>query len=229
MDSSGCVGFQSVPLHQDVEGHHQVGQVSPKTAPGQMSHHFAAPYGSHHGKGGFHSHPHVPLSPSADLDVGRVALGAVKSGVGQDDHPSVVVLQKVSEGLVVNVGSSAVPIGDQAQLVDHDAELAPNDPAVIGLALATRLVEITPRAHRMAQFNAVAVGDAQDGRLDQELAGPALFGLQPAEETGAFRQFGEEMTIIVLEPVVEGTLLDVLDGVEHADGDQFADGEPGWG
>ena len=29
--------------------------------------------------------------------------------------------------------------------------------------------------------------------------------------------------------MVEGTLLDVLDSVEHADGDQFAEGEPGLG
>ena len=99
-------------------------------------------------------------------------------------------------------------------MVDHDAELAPNNPAVIGLALPTRLVEITPRAHRMAQFNAVTVGDAQDGRLGQEVAGPAGLGCQPAEEASAFRQFGEEMTIVILEPMIEGTLLDVLDGVE---------------
>ena len=114
-------------------------------------------------------------------------------------------------------------------MVDHDAELAPNDPAVIGLALFARLVEIAPGAHRMAQFNAVAVGDAQDGRLGQEVAGPAGLGFQPAEETGTLRQFGEEMAIVILEPMVEGTLLDVLDGVEHADGDQFAYGEPGLG
>ena len=89
----------------------------------------------------------------------------MKASVGQDDHPSVVVFQQVSEGLVVNVGCSAVPIGDQAQLVEHDAELAPNDPAVIGLALPVCLVEIKPRAHPMAQFNSVAVGNAQDSGL----------------------------------------------------------------
>ena len=30
------------------------------------------------------------------------------------------------------------------------------------------------------------------------------------------------MAIVVLEPVVEGPLADVLHGLEHADGDQFA-------
>ena len=40
-------------------------------------------------------------------------------------------------------------------------------------------------------------------------------------------QFGEQMVIVVLEPVVEGTLLDTLDGVNHDDGNQFANGEDG--
>ena len=130
----------------------------------------------------------------------------------------------------------------------------------------------------MAQFDTIVVGDAQNGGLDQEVARPARLGCQPAEETGAFRQFGEEMTIVILEPMVVwtpqaypvslvlslrakrgnlvgarnptagtrsprrcaprddklgtrevGTLIDVLDGVEHADGDQFAYGEPSLG
>ena len=81
----------------------------------------------------------------------------------------------------------------------------------------------------MAQFDAVVVGDAQDGGLGQEVAGPAGLGGQPTVETGAFRQFGEEPTIVIPEPMAAGILLDVLDGVEHADGDQFADGEPSLG
>ena len=74
----------------------------------------------------------------------------MKAVIGQDEYPSVVVFQQVSEGLVMNVGCAAVPIGDQAQLVDHDAELAPNDPTVIGSALFARLVEAAPGAHQMA-------------------------------------------------------------------------------
>ena len=30
VDTSGLGGFQSIPLHQDVEGHHQVGQIVSK-------------------------------------------------------------------------------------------------------------------------------------------------------------------------------------------------------
>ena len=172
VNASGCVGFRPISLHQDVEGHHHAGQMRPKTAPGQMSHHLAAPYCGHQGIRWF------PLpSARSTLPVGRswrwpgrplfrpgAGLGTVKAGVGQDDHsPSQCSsrCRKVwSCGLVKNRGGSAVPTGDQAQLVDHDAELAPNNnvtphpdagPAVIGLAPPARLVEIVPGALRAVE------------------------------------------------------------------------------
>ena len=40
-----------------------VSQMRLKIAPGQMSHHLAAPYRGHHGKGDLHCHPHVPRRP----------------------------------------------------------------------------------------------------------------------------------------------------------------------
>ena len=36
-----------------------------------------------------------------------------------------------------------------------------------------------------------------------------------AEEAGALRQSGEEVAIVILEPMTEGTLPDLLDGVEQ--------------
>ena len=54
-------------------------------------------------------------------------------------------------------------------------------------------------------------------------------GLQAAEQPGAFWQFGKATAIVVFEPAVEGALFDVLHGIEHADGDQFTDGQDGLG
>ena len=123
--------------------------------------------------------------------------------------------------------SSTVPIGYQAPLVQHGAQLAAHDPTMIGLSLPADLIGAPTFPYGMTQFDAVAVGHAQDGGLGQEAAGPVLLGLQLAEETGAFRQFGEEVAIVVPEPVVEGPLADVLDGLQHANGDQSTEGEDG--
>ena len=100
---------------------------------------------------------------------------------------------------------------------------------MVGLALLADLMEPVPLPYRMAQFNAVAVGHAQQGGLGQEVPGPAGFGCQVAEQAGAVGQFGEEAAIVVGEPVVEGAAADVLHGVERADGEHFAEGEDGLG
>ena len=59
--------------------------------------------------------------------------------VGQDDHLAIVVCEQGLEGLVVDVGSGAIPIGHQAEPVEDDAELAAHDwskirPTMIGPA-----------------------------------------------------------------------------------------------
>ena len=47
-------------------------------------------------------------------------------------------------------------------------------------------------------------------------------GKQAEEDAGVFGQVGEEVPIVFLEPVVEGTLANVLHGMEDSVGDQFA-------
>ena len=107
---------------------------------------------------------------------------------------------------------------------------------MIGLAFSAHLVQVPSGANRMAQFNAVAVGHAQDDGLGQEVAGPAGLGFQATSgRGGCVRAVGEQVAIVVFEPIVEAAAADpvsstgqaVLDGVEDADGDQLADGEDG--
>ena len=93
MDAPVSIRLHSIPLHQDVEGGHGVGQVRGKAFPSPVAHFFAAPHCGQHGEGGFHCHPHIPLTTLADFDVGGVSLGAVKAGVGQDNHLSVILGQ----------------------------------------------------------------------------------------------------------------------------------------
>ena len=153
----------------------------------------------------------------------------MEPGVGQDNHLSVIVGKQGLKSSVMDVGSGAVPMGHQAQLVEHDAELAAPDwstirPAMVGLPFLADVTGPSAFSHRMTQFT---VGHAQHGAVGQEIAGPVLLGPQPPVETGAVRQLGEQIAIVVFEPVVESSLANVLHGLQHADGDQFTDGEDG--
>ncbi len=129
----------------------------------------------------------------------------------------------------MDVSGGAIPIGNQPELVEHNAKFAAHDPAMVGLALLADLMEPAPLPYRMAQFDAVAVGHPQQGGLRQETAGPAGFGFQTPQQASAVGQFGKELAIVVGEPVVEGATTDPLHGVECADGDHFAEGEDGLG
>ena len=79
----------------------------------------------------------------------------------------------------------------------------------------------------MTELNARAVGHAHRNGLGQQVAGPVLLGPQTAVKAGALRQFGKEVAIVVPEPVAEGSLGDVLDGLDHANDPQCAEGKDG--
>lgn len=134
----------------------------------------------------------------------------------------------------VFVGSVAIPIGNQTQLILYDTELAAHEnvtphldagPTMIGNTIPANLMRPPAFPYWVAQLNASAVGHAQNGWVGQEAPHPAGLGFKAAEQSGAFRQSGKEITKVVAEPVVEGALLDVFHGKEHTDGDQFADGK----
>ncbi len=78
------------------------------------------------GSSPFHWHPLVPFPATAELHVGWVAFGSLKPGVGQHDHLTIIVCRQGRKGLVARVGRGAMPIGNQAQLVERDTELAAN-------------------------------------------------------------------------------------------------------
>ena len=87
-----------------------------------MTHRFGVPCQGLRREDGLEDHTHVPLATAADLDVGWVAPGPVETGVGQDDQLAVVAGEQGLEGLVMDIGGVAIPIGHQPQLVEYHAE-----------------------------------------------------------------------------------------------------------
>ena len=88
---------------------------------------------------------------------------------------------------------------------------------MIGDAFASDLCGAAPIPNGMAQFNAIAVGDAHQVGLGQDASRPVLLSMQAAEEAGAFRQLGEQAAVVVLEPGIASALADAFDDVENAD------------
>ncbi len=172
-----------------------------------------------HGESGLDEHAVVPGAARADLQVGRVALLAPERRIGEDDHAlgeagdervesAVVDVGGVRApgAAVVDVGGVRAPGADESPLVEDDAELAADDPAVVGHAFApdAREAAVPLFAVGMGQLHAIAVGHAEDGWLRQEARGPVLVGGEQAEQARALGQLGEQRAVIARQPAVEG-------------------------
>ena len=100
------------------------------------------------------------------------------------------------KSLVVNIDPGAVPVANQPEPVHYRAQLAAGDPAMIGNALASDLPGAASVPDGMAQLNAVAVGNAYQRGGGQEASGPVALGVPAAEPAGAFRQLGEQVSVV---------------------------------
>ncbi len=98
-----------------------------------------------------------------------------KAGVGEDDHVVFELVDEVLEGgAVVDIGRVTVPIDDLAQVIEHKAELAAYNPALVGLARFANLRGAASFAARMQQLDAVGVHHAYQRGRSQKVFGIGL-------------------------------------------------------
>src|ERR671914_1398912 len=219
------IGLETIPLHQDVEGGHGESQPSPEVVPDPMGEFLEMADQSEHRKHGFYHHTLIPFSSSAELEIGGVSCLSMKSAVRQNDH---LVLEPLGQGLeagVAGIGSSA----DQAQMVERQAQLAPHDPAIIGLALLPQLTRRPPFSDGVKQLNAVAIHHSQQRGGSQEPVGPGLLGPEQPEETSTMGQLGKQGLVVVGQPAIESPGAHAFDGVEQPDSDRLTGPQPGLG
>ena len=130
---------------------------------------------------------------------------------------------------IMNIGRGTVPGSDQTQMVEHQAELATYNPAVVGLAFLSHLAGTTSFPDGMNQLNAVAIDDPQQTGFSQEAVTPVLVSSQQSEETSPVGQTREHIPMVLLQPSVEGSVADAFNGMEQADGGDLAGPKLGLG
>ena len=138
----------------------------------------------------------------------------MESTIGQDHHLIFKPLDQMLKMGIVDVGSGTIPSRHQAQVVEEQAELASNNPAMIGFPLLPHLMLATSLSYRMNQLDAVGIDDAQQGRLGQETMAPVLVSTQQPEEAGAVGQLGKQGQMVVRQPTLESPVTHPFNGVE---------------
>ena len=184
-----------MPLHQPIEGGHGQAEMSGEIRPGSMGLLLKAADSGEHGKDRLKDHPLAPCFTGTPFQIGRVAGFCMKAVVAEDDPRLLDASDQRMKDRIMDLGRIPIPIDDPARLIDYNAELAPDDPAVIGQSFLTDLTEGVPRpplTHRMEQLDAIAINNPERRRLRPEAVGPIGMGGEQAKQAGARYQAREQ-------------------------------------
>ena len=127
MNNPIFICFQSVPLRQDSECCHRIGESCLKILLYSMAHYLEMTNCCQHRKHCLNDHSHVPSPSLTDLHTLRIALFRVKPAVCKHYHLAAEFLnQRVKLG-VVHIGSRSCPPGYKSKLVDNKVEFTSNN------------------------------------------------------------------------------------------------------
>ena len=217
-----------VECKQQVEERSEVSQMCLQISPYPVEEMFQMADPGDYREDCLNQSPLIPSPFGAELEVLWDPLSTGESQVGEGDRLPFQLLHQGEEGLVMDIGSIPTPGDDLPTAVDQPAELDPDDPAMVGLALLAELLGATPFTPGMDQLDPIGVHYSEEGGISKEVVTPGLVGLQEPLEAGAMGEI-EPGGKVSLEPAVEGAELNTFEGEEEADGDQLAGVELGLG
>src|SRR5262249_35976443 len=191
-----CGGLEAMPLDQHIEGRHGECQARLKIGPAPMHDLFEMADERQHREHRLDEHAVLPLPALTEFEVGGVALGGMETGITQDNHPPINLLNQPLKGVIRDIGRGTVPPHNQSPLVEQQTEFAPNNPAMVRHAFAADLLRAATFAHGVDQLDAVGVDDPEHGRGGQESPCPVLMGLEETKEPGALGQPRKQWPII---------------------------------
>jgi hypothetical protein len=230
MNEAILIRFQPIPLNQDVEQRHGPADPALEIGPNAVGDLFEMTNERQHREDRLNHHPLVPGALGTDFKIGRHPAHLFKMGVGKDDHLLGDRIHQMLEGsAIVDIGCVHIPADNQTEVVQEEAELAPNYPALVGQPFLADLLRAASLAPGMNQFDAVTVNDAEQRRRGQKAVNPLLMRVEEAKQPCSMRQVRKQMRQITLDPAVEGPVAHPLEGKQQSQRDHFTGIQPGLG
>ena len=146
----------------------------------------------------------------------------MEAGIAEDDHLVFHLPDQGLEGVIGDVGRGAVPGHDQPELVQEQAQLAPDDPAMVGVPLAPDLRRTPSFTDGVDQLNAVGVDHAEERGLREEAGGPVAVSREQPKQAGPLRQAGKQLAPVAGEPPIIRAVAHALDGEQEGQGHDLA-------
>ena len=184
-----------MPLDQHIEGRHGERQPGVEIRPHAVHDSLEMEHHRQHGEHRLHQQTVLPRATLTHFEVGRIALRGMEGGITQDYHLFFELPNEPLKGVLCDIGGGAIPHHDQPPLVQHQAEFAADNPAVIREPLTANLLRAAAFAHGMDQLNPIGVDDPEHGWGRQEGRGPCLVGPEEAKEPGALGEPGKGVCV----------------------------------
>src|SRR6267143_1076919 len=229
MNEPVSVRLQAMPLHEEIESRQSKRQSRLKRGPRAMQHLLQMTYPRQHRQHGLDQHAGIPPATLTQLEIGWVALFGMEAAIAQDDHLPFKSFNQGMESTIRRIGSRAIPGHHQTHVIEQQAELTADNPAMVGFAFAPNLQGTAPFAHGMEQFDPIAVHYAQDRGGGQKCVRPRLVGGKEAKETRAFGHGGKQAAPVAAHPAIECPISHTLEGKEQAQGYDLTGPETGLG
>ena len=163
----------------------------------------------------FDQHPRVPGPTRTDFPIGGITGLGMEAGICQDHHPVIKLGNQGVKMGVVHIGGGAVPGTHQAPLVQDEAELPADNPAMIALPLLAYLIGTPSFAHRVDQLDARGVRHAEHRGGGQKPCGPRRGRLQEPCQARTLRHVGKQRQGVARQPALEGAGPTTFDGIQQ--------------
>jgi hypothetical protein len=194
-----------------------------------MHHLFEMEHHRQHRKHRLDEHALLPLSPSAQFEVGWIPLGGMEGGIAQDDHASVDLANQPLKGIICDIRGGTRPPHNQSPLIQQETQFPADNPPVIREAFAADLLRAAAFAHGMDQLDSIGVDDPEHGRSGQEDLRPVLMGPEEAKEPRPLGELGKQRAILACLPAIDGAVAHPFERMQEAQGDHLTGPEVGLG
>lgn len=122
-----------MPFYQQIEQGHRVTHTALEILPDLMHHFLEMTHQGQHRQHCLNDHPVIPHPTLTNPQVGGMPIYFGKGFICEDDHFTLDAVDHVLESrTVINVGRVAVPVDDQAQMIQQQTQLSTDNPAFVG-------------------------------------------------------------------------------------------------
>ncbi len=93
-----------------------------------------------HGQSRFYQHARIPLTTSAQTQVGRKPICFGKPVIGKNNHLVINPINEVLKGApIMYIGCVAIPVHNESKMVVQQTKFSTDNPSLIGNAFASDL------------------------------------------------------------------------------------------